>query len=65
MNASNSRNCSGTLSPLAKKLKLFDDKLIDEKELNKKTDRMTFEICAEFVAMELAQMFRNTVNRTK
>lgn len=32
-------------------------------ESKAKADKLTFEICAEFVAMEIAGMFRRTINR--
>lgn len=32
-------------------------------EMKAKADKLTFEICAEFVAFEIASMFRKTINR--
>jgi hypothetical protein len=39
------------------------EKTILSPEMKAKADKLTFEICAEFVAMEIAGMFRKTINR--
>ena len=39
------------------------EKTILSPEMRAKADKLTFEICAEFVAMEIAGMFRKTINR--
>ena len=38
---------------------------LNESEIEDKTEKMTFELCAELVAKEIAHVFRNTINREK
>lgn len=43
--------------------KSSSEKVYLSPDLKAKADKLTFEICAEFVAMEIAGMFRKTINR--